>query len=80
MGFKKQLGLKVTSARTYTAKVSDIDLNRLQTCDESVMVGFTEIADQYLAATGDSAGVKTVGGQLVLDCWQDGPWVSCWVY
>lgn len=29
---------------------------------ESVMVGFAEIAEQYLAATGDNDGVTTVGG------------------
>lgn len=35
---------------------------------ESVMVGFAEIAEQYLAATGDNDGVTTVGGNLVLKC------------
>lgn len=37
----------------------------------SVMVAFEEIAEQYVTATGDTAGVKTVNGSVVLDCWQD---------
>jgi len=35
------------------------------------MVAFEEIAEQYVTATGDTAGVKTVNGAVVLDCWQD---------
>ena len=35
------------------------------------MKTYPEIAEMYLAATGDSAGVKTVNGKVVLNCWQD---------
>ena len=64
------------NAASWTAKVSDIDLNRLQPCATSVMVAFEEIAEQYVTATGDTAGVKTVNGAVVLDCWQDKWWVA----
>lgn len=64
------------SPSTYTAKITDIDLSRLQTCADSVMKTYPEIAETYLAATGDSAGVKTVNGKVVLNCWQDKWWVA----
>ena len=48
---------------------------------ESTTVGYPEIAQQYLAATGDSDGVKTENGALVLQCWQETPQKMCaaWV-
>ena len=62
---------RVFALRTYSAKVSDVDLSRLQTCAESVGIGFPESAALYLAATGDTAGVKTENGQTVWDCYQE---------
>lgn len=62
LDFYRNYNADFFSPQLYTAKVSDVDLSRLQTCAESVMVGFAEIAEQYLAATGDNDGVTTVGG------------------
>ncbi|CAJ1362422.1 unnamed protein product [Effrenium voratum] len=62
---------------TYTKKVSDVDINRLVSCADGVMTSYPDSARHYLAATGDSAGVKqTVNGEVVLNCYQDKWFVS----
>jgi len=60
----------------YTAKVSNVSLDRLLTCAESVMTINPQIAEHHLAATGDTNGVKMENGKTVLDCWQDKWWVA----
>ncbi|CAK9106505.1 40S ribosomal protein S6 [Durusdinium trenchii] len=43
----------------YTARVSDVNLSRLGTCDDGVNTGYGFFASDYLAATGDTEGVYT---------------------
>ncbi|CAJ1351250.1 unnamed protein product [Effrenium voratum] len=60
----------------YTAKVSDVNMSRLQTCDEAVNTHYDYVGEQYLNVTGDAGGVKTVNGTLLLQCWQEKWWLA----
>ncbi|CAK9079698.1 unnamed protein product [Durusdinium trenchii] len=61
----------------YTARVSDVNLSRLGTCDDGVNTGYGFFASDYLAATGDTEGVyTTTEGEVRFKCWQEKWWVS----
>jgi len=60
----------------YTATVRQVDMAKLKTCAESVEIGYQEIGDIYLAATGDAEGVEDKNGTKVLKCWQQKWWPS----
>ncbi|CAE7335693.1 RPS6 [Symbiodinium natans] len=59
----------------YTSQVYEIDLDRLKTCGVSILSLYPDIADIYLAATGDHDGVLDVNGTKELKCYL-GKWFA----
>ena len=57
----------------YAAKISDVDLNKLQNCT-SIDEGYPTAARLYLEATGDVDGVEDRNGQTGYKCWLDQKW------
>lgn len=60
----------------FVKKVSEIDTNQVATCATAVQIGYPDIAQIYVDATGDTDGVETKNGALVLKCYQDKWWIS----
>lgn len=62
----------------YTPNVSDVNMSRLQTCDESVNSYYGYLGAEYLNRTGDWGGVKIENGTgtVLLKCWEEKWWLS----
>ena len=60
----------------YTARVPDIDVNRVKTCADSAELGYPGIAELYFEKTGDAGGVVQSGGSRILDCLWDRWWLA----
>ncbi|CAE7270599.1 elmMI, partial [Symbiodinium sp. KB8] len=58
----------------YASVVSDVDLNKLQACADSVEGYFPDLGTVYFASTGDADGVEQVNGTTRLKCWQQKWW------
>ena len=58
----------------YTAHVSDVNLSRVASCDDSVNAAYGFFAADYLASTGDTEGVYiSDAGEVRFKCWE-GKW------
>ncbi|CAJ1365908.1 unnamed protein product [Effrenium voratum] len=56
----------------HLAKVGQVDLNRLETCIEVwINQNFGEIANAYLAITGDVEGTMLYNNSTVFNCWRE---------
>lgn len=65
------------SPQKYTAKVSDVNMSRLQTCDETVNQFYSYVGEEYLNRTGDSGGVKVDStGKILVKCWEEKWWLA----
>ena len=58
----------------YLATVSQVDLDHLLPCGQSVDIAWPAIGQQYLNATGDADGVENRQGKWYLKCWHDKWW------
>eukprot|EP00439_Symbiodinium_sp_Y106_P000555 s6003_g1.t1 len=58
----------------YLASVSEVNMDQLLSCRQSVDVAWPDIAWQYLNSTGDSDGVEFRQGGWYLKCWEDKWW------
>eukprot|EP00434_Breviolum_minutum_P026215 symbB.v1.2.023175.t1/scaffold2102.1/size90421/5 len=59
------------SPENYAATVADVDISFLRRCVDSISVGYTNAAEVYLNATGDTDGVITINNTIHYKCWQE---------